>query len=377
MADDVHWQHTAPYSPQQNGVVERRNGTVVATARSMLKAKGLPGWFWGEAVSTAVYVLNRCPTKSVDGMTLFEAWHGKKPTVHHLKTFGCIVYVRSTRPHLSKLEDHGRKMIFIGYERGTKAYRTYDPITKSVHVTRDVVFDEQAQWDWAASSSSSVADGDDDVFTVEYSIVGQGPPTAAEGAAEAAWDGPVDSDTTPPPSPHATAGEAAGGSGRAQAVEFASPPAGGDDNLDADHDEEAPLRFRKIENILGPTSPLGFAPRALLMEELHAVSSDEPASFAEAERCPSWRKAMMEEMESIEDNQTWSLADLPPGRRAIGLKWVFKVKRDEHGAVSKHKARLVVKGYAQRHGIDYDEVFAPVARLDSVRLLIALAAHEG
>ena len=86
---------------------------------------------------------------------------------------------------------------------------------------------------------------------------------------------------------------------------------------------------------------------------------------------------MMEEMESIEDNQTWSLADLPPRRWAIGLKWVFKVKMDEHGAVSKHKARLVVKGYAQRHGIDYDEVFAPVARLDSVRLLIALAAHEG
>ena len=76
-------------------------------------------------------------------------------------------------------------MIFIGYERGTKAYRTYDPITKSVHVTRDVVFDEQAQWDWAASSSSSMADGDDDVFTVEYSIVGQGPPTGAEGAVEA------------------------------------------------------------------------------------------------------------------------------------------------------------------------------------------------
>ena len=87
-----------------------------------------------------------------------------------------------------------------------------------------------------------------------------------------------------------------------QAVEFASPPTGGDDNLDADHDEEAPLRFRKIENILGPTSPLGFAPRALLMEELHTVSPDEPASFAEAERCPSWRKAMMEEMESIENN---------------------------------------------------------------------------
>lgn len=82
-------------------------------------------------------------------------------------------------------------------------------------------------------------------------------------------------------------------------------------------------------------------------------------------------------MKDIEENGTWCLADLPPGRKAIGVKWVFKVKRDERGAVSKHKARLVVKGYAQRHDIDYDEVFAPVARLDSVRLLIALATHEG
>jgi hypothetical protein len=115
---------------------------VVATARSMLKAKGLPGWFWGDAVNAAMYVLNSCPTKSVDGMTSFEAWHGRKPVVHHLRTFRCIMYVRNTMPHLKKLEDSGRKMIFVGYKSGSKVYRAYDPITKRVHVTRDVVFDE-------------------------------------------------------------------------------------------------------------------------------------------------------------------------------------------------------------------------------------------
>ncbi|CAA6674491.1 unnamed protein product [Spirodela intermedia] len=148
------------------------------------------------------------------------------------------------------------------------------------------------------------------------------------------------------------------------------------DHLDANHDD-APLRFRKIDNIVGLASPRGLASRALIAKELHAVSSDEPVSFVEAEGHPSWRKAMEEEMASIEENRTWSLVDLPHGRRAIGLKWVYKVKRDENGAVAKYKARLVVKGYAQRQGIDYDEVFAPVARLDTVRLLIALAAHEG
>jgi hypothetical protein len=118
-----------------------------------------------------------------------------------------------------------------------------------------------------------------------------------------------------------------------------------DENLDADHDDNAPLRLHSISDILATP---GFAPRALVAEELHVVSSDKPASFAEAEHSPSWRKAMME-MDSIKDNGTWSLVDLPPGRKPIGVKWVFKVKRDEHGAVSKHKARLVVKGYAQRH----------------------------
>jgi hypothetical protein len=86
---------------------------------------------------------------------------------------------------------------------------------------------------------------------------------------------------------------------------------------------------------------------------------------------------MEEELRSIEENRTWKLTEPPQGRRAILLKWVFKLKRDDHVAVVRHKAWLVVKGYAQRHGINYDEVFAPVARMEAVRLLLALAAHEG
>jgi hypothetical protein len=137
---------------------------VVATARSMLKAKGLPGWFWGEAVNAGVYVLNMCPTKNVDGMTPFEAWHGRKPAVHHLKTFGCIVFVRNTPPHLKKLGDHGYKMIFIDYESSSKVYRAYEPIMKCVHVTCDVVFDEQALWDWGSGGDDGKLDGGDDAF---------------------------------------------------------------------------------------------------------------------------------------------------------------------------------------------------------------------
>jgi hypothetical protein len=85
---------------------------------------------------------------------------------------------------------------------------------------------------------------------------------------------------------------------------------------------------------------------------------------------------MEDEMDAIEENKTWTLCELPQGRRAIGLKWVFKVKHDEAGSVVKYKVRLVVKGYAQRKGIDYNEVFAPMVRLDTIRLLITLAADR-
>jgi hypothetical protein len=242
-------------------------------------------------------------------------------------------------------------MIFVSYESGTKAYCAYDPITKGVHVTHDVVFDEQAQWDWGLGGDDGKLGGGDGVFMVEYTTKGSAAPMM-DGADEA----PIEESPLPT------------GVGDVELDDDID-----DENLDTNHNDDAPLRFRSMSNIL--VTP-GFMPRALVAEELHVVSSDEPISFVEAEHSPSWRKAMMEEMNSIEENGTWSLVDLPPDRRPIGVKLVFKVKQDEHGEVSKHKARLVMKGYAQRHGIIYNEVFTLVARLDPVRLLITLTAHE-
>jgi hypothetical protein len=99
----------------------------------------------------------------VDSMTLLEVWHGRKPAVHHLRTFECIMYVRNTTPHLKKLEDGGRKMIFIGYESDSKAYHAYDPIMKRAHVTRDVVFDEH----WGSGSNDGKPDGTDEAPTTD------------------------------------------------------------------------------------------------------------------------------------------------------------------------------------------------------------------
>jgi transposase InsO family protein len=107
---------TTPYTPQQNGVVEMQNQTVVGMARSLLKIMGMPAKFWGEAVATAVYLLNRALTKSVHGMMPYQVWHGKKPNVQHLRTFGCVAHVKCIGPGLNKLSDKSTQMIFIGYE---------------------------------------------------------------------------------------------------------------------------------------------------------------------------------------------------------------------------------------------------------------------
>ena len=117
---------------------------VVGMARSMMKAKKMPTEFWGEAVTTTVFILNRTLTETLKGKTPFEAWHGCKPNVSFLRTFGCVGHVKNTKPHLSKLKDKSTPMVLLGYEEGSKAYQLYDPKRGKVVISRDVVFDEKA-----------------------------------------------------------------------------------------------------------------------------------------------------------------------------------------------------------------------------------------
>ena len=156
-------------------------------------------------------------------------------------------------------------------------------------------------------------------------------------------------------------------------MEFASPLEGDEDQVDVWHDDE-PLHYRTVANIIGnaPTPP----PPPRLFAEVHLTHAREPASYNQTKDDPAWRAAMEQELKSVEQNRTWELVTLPAGHRPITLKWVFKLRKDERGAVIKHKARLVVRGFVQQEGIDYDDSFAPVARMESVRVL-ALAAQEG
>lgn len=113
------------------------------------------------------------------------------------------------------------------------------------------------------------------------------------------------------------------------------------------------------------------------MDELMLMGVDEPSNYAQASKKKEWKRAMEQELEAIEKNETWQLTELPPGKKVIGLKWVFKLKKDTKGQIIKYKARVVAKGYVQRQGVDFEEIFAPVTRLETIRLLLALSAKNG
>lgn len=356
----IYRQYTAPYTPQQNGVVERRNRTIVAMIRSLLKTMNLPSVLWGEALRHAVYILNRLPTRALTEMTPYEAWTGRKPNLEYLKVFGCVSYMKIPSVQTAKLDDRSKMVVNLGKEPGTKAYRLYDPVLHKVHVSRDVTFDEKQSWDWATPSHDTHTEGANGPFTVfgyEQTDVNEQVSSSGENQFEGgAQTNTTAQDSDEPQTPVST--------------QFQSS-AGSTNGNDGEESSEQPLRFRSLRDVYDETEPIEIS------DELLFMGVDEPVNYTQASKKREWRIAMEQELEAIEKNETWSLTELPPGKKAIDLKWVYKLKKDTEGKVVKHKARIVAKGYVQQYGVDFEEIFAPVTRLETVRLLLALSAKNG
>ncbi|CAL2249603.1 unnamed protein product [Prunus armeniaca] len=306
-------QLTVGYAPEQNGVSERKNRTIMEMARSMIFEKGLPNKFWAEAVYTAVYLLNRSPTKALQNKTPIEAWSNIKPSAKPLKVFGCICYVHIPKEKRHKLEEKFEVGIFLGYSTQSKGYRVYNPKTKKFMITRDVEFDELASWNWEEEK-------------VEKKSV-----TITQSCREETEESPS---TIPQPT---------------------TPPA-----IQDEGSPEPEQRTRSLQDIYETCNFITIEP-----ENFEAVVKEE-----------IWRKAMEEEIKTIEKNKTWELVDRPKDKEIIGVKWVYKTKFNPDGSIQKHKARLVAKGYSQQPGIDFNKTFAPIARLDTIRTLVALAAQK-
>jgi hypothetical protein len=279
-------------------------------------------------VVTAVYILNRSPTKALNGRTLYEAWHGRKPAVSHLRVFGCLAFGKELG-HIGKLDNRSTSGVFIGYAEGSKAYRILDPGTQHVRTTRDVVFDEGRGWTWDKAVDDDSTPKYDN-FTIEYvhfegarglgsslppsmsTSVPEPPPTSALRCP--ATTSAATMSSPPPPQPMSPCTPAAsatplGTSTPAPAhvepnpVEFATPLSHNEERIDACYDGE-PLRYHTMEDILGDQPVPGLVPHDL-NRQLHLACDDgEPLSFTEVEKDAAWRAAMKAEMNAVEKNRT-------------------------------------------------------------------------
>lgn len=338
-------QLTAPYSPQQNGVAERKNRYLVEMARCMLIDSGLDHRFWGEAIVTANYLQNRLPSRIIEGTPYYQ-WFGRKPSLEHIHPFGVTVYCHIPSEKRSKLDNKAVKLKFVGYSEVSKAYRLLDVNTGKITISRDVTFLDSGEPTMQIETQQDenevivpLLSGPTKDIPV-YPILNE---MNEDDSDDEVWDDPAvvmnENDVSCERSPR------------------------GNEN-------ESSLR-RSMRNNRGQL-PKRYA---------CTVESDEqePNNLKEAltnKHNNQWQKAMLEELESMKLNDIWDLVDLPAGRRPVGCKWVYKLKRDNDGNISRFKARLVAKGFSQRFGTDYDEVFAPVVRQTTFRTLMSVAAKR-
>ena len=361
---DLHGiQHnfSAPRTPQQNGVVERKNRTIQEMGRTMLNEHNLPKYFWGHAVSTACHVINRVSIRPILKKTPYELWNERRPNISYFKVFGCKCYILNTKDKLGKFDAKSTEGIFLGYSEHSKAYVIYNKKDQCIQESIHVSFNEA---DPFAKSPKVVEEEVEIVDKAPVQPVEQVTSEQAEQnqevVEEQSHEDPLDEgeDTT---SDHA------------------------EDLNDNNHGreyEELPRVWKEVkghppEQIIGDRAR-GVTTRSSIHNTcLHTafVSLIVPKNIKEALADPEWVLSMQKELEQFERNKVWHLVEKPHDRSIIGTKWVFRNKLDESGNVLLNKSRLVVQGFSQIEGVDFEETFAPVARLESIRIILAFASH--
>jgi len=353
----ISYEPSAPYTQNQNGVSERMNRTVMEKARTMLLEARLPESFWAEAVNTAVYLHNRSPTRSLDGCTPYEAWNGSKPDLAHIKVFGCDAYLFVPDEKRGKLQAKSQKCVLMGYVwNTTKMWRLWDPIGKRVVVGSNVRFDEDTL---SGRERATVLQETDDIVN---EIVDEKPEPSTVDIVE------IDDSSR----------------GRFHSGEQTVIPEVQQETLPISEPEQT-VDTRQIEGRSEEQAPLRRSTRVRTQTKMFPgmrafaarIGKDgEPITLTEAlhEEPERWKYAVADELKSHMDNGTWTRATLPIGKKALSTKWVFKFKTNADGS-RRYKARLVVRGFEQREGIDFEETFAPVAKFPTVRIMFALAAH--
>ena len=383
-------QYSAPRTPQQNGVVERKNRTLIEAARTMISQSRLPIYFWAEAVSTACYTQNRTLINKDLDKTPYEVMANRKPSLSYFHVFGAKCFVLKEE-HLGKFDAKAEEGIFLGYSLESKAYRVYlindDKLIESINVRFDDTKLPSLQKE--NESDSLEFENLEDIYLGEDQPEADiREPNTNEGNADPEPSGGSIGNNTN--DHHGHSGQSGGSSNRIYISSGGVSQSGSTShhtqhNYDFGESSRLNLprqrvwsRDHPVEQIIGDPDT-GVQTRRATQNECNFagfLSQTEPKKVEEALSDPDWVSAMQEELNQFERQKVWKLVPRPKGKSIVGTRWVFRNKLDEDGIVTRNKARLVAKGYSQEEGIDYDETYAPVARLEAIRMFLAFAAHS-
>ncbi|GJZ02423.1 retrovirus-related pol polyprotein from transposon TNT 1-94 [Tanacetum coccineum] len=358
----------------------------------MLSASKLPLFFWAEAIATACYTQNRSIIIPTHEKTAYHIINDRKPSIKHLHIFGCTCYLTRDGENLDKMKEKGDPCILVGYSTQSKGYRVYNKrtrlIVESIHLRFDEI-KEMSETSVANDTSGLVpqrqkaSDYDNPDPAPELQNVSPSADTTVPSQQEldllfgplydeffndgtsrvnkssSPTDNSIQKDTPPsmniqPPSEPSTPTNVHAEENNNHQVEFTNPFC----------TPVQEIAKSSLRNIVQTRRQLATDPEMCMFAL--TVSIVEPKNIKEAMADSAWIEAMQEELHQFDRLQVWELVDKPFGKNVIKLKWLWKNKKDEDQTVIRNKARLVAKGYAQEEGIDFEESFAPVARLEAV-----------
>ena len=385
------------YCPQSNGKAERLNRTLIEKARCMLIAAKLRKNLWGAAITTANYLRNISPSSNLDGKSPYEVSFNKLPKINHLRIFGCEAYPLN-------LKDRGKfeavaesNCIFIGYGEKEGIYWLLDQNKNKAFRSRDLKFNENSVFNELTHRQVQ----EEIIDEVEVGInTEEANEETEEDGEENEENEEINEDENEEENEEENEGENEGENEEGNEEENeeeekekdgekeeenkedgedSENSEGGEAGEDSEGDE---TETKENENMPPRKSNRKTKPTQKYdAHKMYAnvICQEEPQTYEAALDSPlnkKWKEAINSEINSLKENKTWIETELPVGKKTIKTKWIFKIKKNDKNEPYKYKARLVAKGYSQKEGIDYNETFAPVVKIVSLRLILALAINE-
>jgi hypothetical protein len=357
--EGIKHEFSSPYTPQQNGVVERKNRTLLDMSRTMLDEYKTPDRFWAKAINIACYSINRLYLHRILKKTSYEHLTGKNPNVSYFRVFGSKCFILIKRGRKSKFAPKVVQGFLLGHDSNTWAYRVFNKSTGLVEVSCDIVFDETNGSQVEQVDLDELDDEEAPCVALKNMSIRDVCPKESEEPTQAQDQLSSSNQASPLTQDEEQAQDDGNEDQEDEPPQEEDNDQGGDEeNEDKEDDQEiqrqrpphqrvhqAIQRDHPVKSILGDIHK-GVTTRsrvAHFCEHYSFVSSIEPYRVEEALRDPDWVLAMQEELNNFTRNEVWHLVPRP-NQNVVGTKWVFRNKKDEHGVVTRNKARLVAKG---------------------------------